>query len=59
MMRPLPQPSFGELTDALRIAVASDGLTIREMLRALWFLTRAIHPRDPSYWDSLPDFGAT
>jgi hypothetical protein len=57
-MTALPQPTLGEITDALRTALASDGPTIREMLRALWWITHAVHPRPASYRQHLPNFEA-
>lgn len=54
-MRPLPQPTMGEIADALRVAITSDDPTVREMLRAIWWITRTVHPRPASYWQTLPD----
>lgn len=54
-MRPLPQPTLGEMTDALRIALASDDPTVRELLKTVWLVTRTVHPRPASYWQTLPD----
>lgn len=55
-MRPLPQPTVGEITDALRDALASDDPTIRELLRTIWLVTRTVHLRPSTYWSGLPEF---
>lgn len=54
-MRALPQPTPAEITDALRDAVNSADPTIREMLRVIWLITRSVHPRAMTFWDTLPD----
>ena len=54
-MRPLPQPTPAEIADALRDAILSSDPTVREMLRALVLITRAVHAPPATYWDTLPD----